>query len=51
MAEEGAWEVTEKSITACGIPLYPDTSFKYLGRILLAADDDWIAVIHNFLRA
>ena len=38
-------------ITVYGIPLVPVASFKYLGRVLLAADDNWPAVSHNICRA
>ena len=35
------------AITAYGIPLSPVTSFLYFGRVILASDDDWLAVVHN----
>ena len=38
------------AITVYGIPLSPVTSFKYLGILLLAADDEWPAVVHNLQR-
>ena len=47
LAEEEARLGAELTITAYGIPLYPVTSFKYLGRVILAADDDWPAVVNN----
>ena len=34
-------------ITAYEIPLAPVTSFKYLGIVLLKADDDWSEVVSN----
>ena len=37
----------EEAITAYGIPLAPFTSFKYLGRVLSEADNDWTAVVNN----
>ena len=37
-------------ITAYGIPLVPVSSFKYLGRVMLASDDDWPAVEQNLRR-
>ena len=36
--------------TAYGIPLTPVSCFKYLGRILMASDDDWPAVVRNARR-
>ena len=30
-----------------GIPLEIVTSFRYLGRVILEADDDWPAVVRN----
>ena len=33
-----------------GSPSAPVTSFKYLERVLSAADDDWIAMVHNLQR-
>ena len=42
---------TEAGITAYGIPLAPVTSFKYLGIILLDADDNWPEMVSNLQRA
>ena len=39
------------AITAYGIYLAPVTSFKYIGRVLLTADNDWPVVVHNLRRA
>ena len=44
-------EVTSRSLSAYGLPLNVVTSFKYLGRVLLMADDDWMTVIRNILKA
>ena len=41
LAEEEARPGAETEITAYRTPLAPVTSFKYLGRVLLAADNDW----------
>ena len=41
MLEEEAQVGKELAITACGIYLAPVTYFKYLGRILPAADENW----------
>ena len=40
MAEEEAQGDTETAITSYRIPLAPVTSFKYLGRVLLASEND-----------
>ena len=39
LAEEESQEGTDMAIAAYGISLAPFTSFNYLGRVLLAADD------------
>ena len=41
MVEEEAQVGKELAITACGIYLAPVTYFKYLGRFLPAADENW----------
>ena len=51
LSEEEAWAMKELAITAYGIPLAPVTSFKYLGRVFLAFDDDWTSVVNNLCRA
>ena len=47
LSEEESQAVIEREIIAYGNPLSPVTSFKYLGRVLSAADDNWSAVVHN----
>ena len=47
MVEEEQAE-TEIVITAYGIPLAAVTSFKYLGSVLLAVDEDWPEVVQKF---
>ena len=47
LVEEEARAGYETVITAYGIPLALVTSFKYLEQILMAADDDWPAVVRN----
>ena len=47
LAEEEAREGTDRSLTAYGVPLSQVTSFKYLGRVLKAEDDNWPAVVRN----
>ena len=51
LAEEEIWESTEMSFEAYGKKLKTVTSFKYLGRILTAGDDDWPAVAGNLGKA
>ena len=41
LAEDEAWARAEREITAYWNPVAPVTSFKYLGRVLLAEDNDW----------
>ena len=41
---------TDITTTTYGIPLEPVTYFKYIGRFLLTADNDWSAVVHNLWR-
>ena len=51
MAAEEARAVTSRAFSAYGRPLEMVPFFKYLGRVLLAADDDWPAVIQNLSKA
>ena len=51
LAEEEAREGTERSLTAYVVPLSQVTSFKYLGRVLVAEDNDWLSVVSNLRRA
>ena len=51
MVGEEAQAGTDMAITAYGTPLSSITSFKYLGRVLSAAGDDWLMVFHNIWRA
>ena len=39
--------VISRAFSAYGCPLEIFPSFKYLGRVILAADDDWPAVVQN----
>ena len=43
-------EVTARDFSAYGCPLEMVNSFKYLGRVISAADDDWTAVVKNLYR-
>ena len=45
--EKEAWEGAYLVITSYGVPLTPVTSFKYLGRFLSAADDNWTLVVNS----
>ena len=47
LAEEER-EVPARDFRAYGHPLEMATSFKYLGRVILATNDDWTAVVRNF---
>ena len=49
MAEESG-VVFSTSFSAYGIPLEMMTSFKYLGRVLLVADDEWLTVVQNVVK-
>ena len=51
IAEEEARAGKEMVIAAYGIPLSLVTSFKYLGRFLSAAYNNWPAVVHNLQRS
>ena len=51
LAEEEAREGTEQAITAYGDPLYQAPSFKCLGRVLAAEDENWTAVVRNLRSA
>ena len=44
-------DVTTRVFSAYERPLEMVTFFKYLGRMILEADDNWTAVVKNFYRA
>ena len=50
MEAEEAREATTRKFSAYGTPLEMVTSFKYLGRVLSAADDDWTTVALNLVK-
>ena len=50
LAEEEAQASTELDITVYGTPLILFTSFKYIGRVLSVADDDWPEVVNKLWR-
>ena len=47
LAAKEAWEGTERSHTAYGVPLSQVTFLKHLGRVLAIEDDYWSAVVRN----
>ena len=51
MAAEKARAVNSRSFSAYGLPLEMVTSFKYLGRVLLVADNDWPTLSQNLVKA
>ena len=48
MEEERA--VTSRAFSAYGHPLEMVTSFRYLGRVILAADNYWLAAVQNLAK-
>ena len=51
LVAEEARDVRSRAFSSYSQPLEMLTPFKYLGRLLSAADDDWPAVIHNLEKA
>ena len=47
LAAEQMRKRAERAFRAYGIPLDMSQYFKYLGRILTASDDNWLAVVGN----
>ena len=47
LAAEEERVFTSREFSAYGSPLKMVTSFRYLGRAILAAEDDWPAVVRN----
>ena len=43
--------ITSRAFSAHGQPLDMVTSFRYLGRLISAAENDWPAVVNNLSRA
>ena len=43
--------VISRAFSTYGLPLEMVPSFKYLGRVISAADDDWLTVIQNLAKA
>ena len=51
LAEAEMRESTERDFEAYGEPIRNVTEFKYLGRVLTAGDNDWLAVVGNLGKA
>ena len=51
LAAEESGVVFSTSFRAYGTPLEMVTSFKYLDRVLLVADDEWLTVFQNVVKA
>ena len=51
LEEEESREGMERAITAYVAPIYKVTSFKYMGQVFVAEDNDCPAVAHKFRRA
>ena len=51
LVEEEIRESAERDFQAYGRPFETVTSFKYLGRVLRAVDDDWAVVVGNLKKA
>ena len=47
LSEEEERAVTSRYFSAYGRPLEIVTSFRYLGRVISAADDNWMVVVWN----
>ena len=51
MAEAELRDSTERALEVYGKPLETVATFKYLGRVMTADDDNWPAVAGNFMKA
>ena len=51
LAEAEMRESSERAFKAYGAPLENVTTFRYLGRLLEAGDDDWLVVVGNLGKA
>ena len=51
MEEEDIWDSAERAFQAYGRPLEAVTSFKYLGWVLTAADNDWPVIVGNLKKS
>ena len=43
-------ESSERAFEAYGEPLENVVAFRYLGRVLMAGDDDWLAVVEKLVK-
>ena len=50
MAEAELRDSTERAFKAYGKPLETVSTFKYLGQVMKAGDDDWLAVAGNLVK-
>ena len=51
LAEEEERVATSRAFSAYGRPLEMVPSFRYMGRVISATDDDWLASIRNLAKA
>ena len=51
LAAEEEGEVTARASSAYGCPMDMVNSFRYLGQVISATDNDWTAVVNNLSRA
>ena len=51
MTEAELRDITERAFDAYGKPLETVSTFKYLGRVMTAGDDDWPEVAGNLVKA
>ena len=47
LAKAETQESSERAFEAYGEPIKNVSAFKYMGRVLKAGDDDWLAVVGN----
>ena len=48
MAKEEAQKSTDTAFWACDLPLTNVASFRYLGNLVIATDDECLAVVANY---
>ena len=48
LAEAETRKNSERAFEAYGEPIQNVSEFRYLGRLLMAGDDDWLEVVGNF---
>ena len=48
---KGGNAAKERKITTYGAPLSQVTSSKYMGRVIVTEEDDWLSVVRNLWRA